>query len=68
MSQALKCVPTSITLREDDIRLGSAIGGRDELIRRVRAARVPLGSDIALLEPLAGELGWEGSWSNARPN
>ena len=58
VTRALKCVPSSFLVREDHIRLGFAIGGQRELERRMTAARVALGNDIAVLEPIALGLGW----------
>jgi hypothetical protein len=61
VSQALIGVPGSLVAFEDRLRLGSAIGGRIEVARRMRSARAVLRDDIAMLEPLARELGWEDS-------
>jgi len=59
VGQALRCVPASFVARGDHLGLGAALGGRSEVNRRMAAARVALGDDVSLLEPLAHTLGWE---------
>ncbi len=58
VARALRCVPASVVTREDHLRLRATIGRRPEVERRMRAARVALGEDVTLLEPLAFDLGW----------
>jgi hypothetical protein len=60
VSKALLCVPESLVLREDDLRIGAAIGGSKEFARRLEAARAALGTEAQGLELVARRLGYEG--------
>jgi hypothetical protein len=60
VAQALRCVPGSFVVWADHIHLGTILGGRKELERRMRAARAALGEDVRILEPAARGLGWGG--------
>lgn len=61
VTQALRCVPTSLVLCRDHIHLGAVLGGRRELDRRMQRARAALVDDVSVLEPVARGLGWETS-------
>lgn len=56
LSKALLCVPESVVLREDHLRIGVEVGGSSELSRRLEAAKIVLKGQAEELDSLAARL------------
>jgi hypothetical protein len=61
-AQGLLCSPSNLGLRQIDLHVGAAVGGPGEVSRRLGDARAAMGTfeqDVAELEGVARQLGWQ---------